>query len=89
MNMLQFSYGKASVSLGQATWADSAYEERVRPALDLIDQLRHIGVEREIEIPQIAGEIPLDISGAGIRMQTTEQASVINVCFWVLVQNCT
>ena len=42
-------------SNGYATAMETAYDENVRPALDIIDQIRRVGVERDIQIPQIAG----------------------------------
>ena len=40
---------------GDRTAMEAAYDENVRPALDIIDQLRRVGIEKDIEIPQIAG----------------------------------
>ena len=40
---------------------EAPYEMNARPALDLVDQLRRAGVERDIEIHQIAGELPHDL----------------------------
>ena len=41
---------------GSRTAMEAAYDENVRPALDIIDQLRRVGIEKDIEIPQIAGK---------------------------------
>lgn len=35
-----------------------AYEDNVRPWLDIVDNLRRVGIEQEIGIPQIAGAPP-------------------------------
>jgi ABC-type uncharacterized transport system fused permease/ATPase subunit len=30
------------------------YDDKVRPMLDLVDKLRHIGIEKDLPIPQVA-----------------------------------
>jgi hypothetical protein len=44
---------------------EESFERDVRPYLDLIDALRHIGVHQEISLPQIA------VMGDQVRMYLT------------------